>query len=100
MRLRVFTVDRHECMTKDNVKVTLDATVSFRVTNPLVAKYRAGRNLNKAIANLAISSIRSTIGTHTLDQILIERVSVGQEISKHVSKRLLAGFKIETVYLD
>ena len=68
MRLRVVSAHRVECITSDNVKLTLDGTVvSYRVTNPLVAKYKATGNLDRAIANLAVSSIRSTIGMCTLE---------------------------------
>ena len=37
LRLRVMSVGRNQTITKDNVKVNLDASVSFRVTNPIVS---------------------------------------------------------------
>ena len=37
LRLRVMSVGRNQTITKDNVKANLDASVSFRVTNPIVS---------------------------------------------------------------
>jgi len=40
---------RHPTMTKDNVKLDVDASVSYRVINPVIAHYVLGLNLNRAL---------------------------------------------------
>jgi len=30
-------------MTKDNVKLTIDSSIAFRITNPIIAHYVLGR---------------------------------------------------------
>ena len=74
LRLRVMNVGRHQTMTKDNVKADIDASVSFRVINPVVSQYVLGRNLNRALIELTVSSLRDTIGQYNLDSMLVERL--------------------------
>ena len=58
---------KHPTITKDQVKVDVDASLSYRVTNPVISYYVLGRNLNRALTELTISSLRDVIGTYNLD---------------------------------
>jgi hypothetical protein len=58
MRIRILNVGRNTTMTKDSVKVDIDASVAFRVINPIIAHYILGLNMNRAISELTVSSIR------------------------------------------
>lgn len=58
MRISVINVGRHVTMTKDNVKLTIDSSVAFRVTNPILAHYVLGNNMNRAIAESTTSALR------------------------------------------
>ena len=42
MRIRVLDVMKQLTMTKDNVRLTIDASVAFRVTNPVLSFYVIG----------------------------------------------------------
>jgi regulator of protease activity HflC (stomatin/prohibitin superfamily) len=42
MKLKIVNLGRHVTMTKDNVKLTIDASIAYRVTNPVVAYYILG----------------------------------------------------------
>ncbi len=42
MKIKVLNVGRHDTMTKDNVKITIDSSVAYRVTNPIIAFYVLG----------------------------------------------------------
>ena len=42
MRMRVGTVGRQIVMTKDNIQLTMEASVYYRVINPLKVKYLLG----------------------------------------------------------
>ena len=57
---------RHPTITKDNVNVTIDASLSFRITNPIISQYVLGRNLDRALTELTSSSLRDVIGEYNL----------------------------------
>lgn len=76
LRLKVMNVGRHPTQTKDNVKLDIDASVSYRVVNPIISHYVLGLNLNRALIELTISSLRDSIGQYTLDHVLIERIAL------------------------
>ena len=69
--LRVVTLDvpRQEMMTRDNVPVTVDAVVYFRVVNSDDAVVKV-ENYSKATYLLAQTTLRSAIGQHELDELL------------------------------
>jgi len=72
--LRVVTLDvpRQEMMTRDNVPVTVDAVVYFRVINPEDAIVKV-ENFSKATYLLAQTTLRSVVGQHELDELLSQR---------------------------
>jgi regulator of protease activity HflC (stomatin/prohibitin superfamily) len=41
----VLNVGRNITMTKDNVKLTIDSSIAFRITNPIVSHYVLGIKL-------------------------------------------------------
>ena len=74
LKLKVMNAGRHPAQTKDNVKVDIDASISYRITNPIIAHYILGFNLNRALIELTVSSLRDIIGQFTLDRVQIERI--------------------------
>jgi hypothetical protein len=42
MKISVLNVGRHVTMTKDNVKLTIESNIAFRVTNPVLSFYVIG----------------------------------------------------------
>jgi regulator of protease activity HflC (stomatin/prohibitin superfamily) len=62
MRIRVLGTGRNEVITKDNVKITIETSVAFRIINPIIAYYRLGHELNRAVVELVISSFRKILG--------------------------------------
>src|SRR5437762_10062159 len=69
--LRVITMDvpRQEMMTRDNVPVTVDAVLYFRVVSPNDAIVKV-ENFVRATALYAQTALRSVIGQHELDELL------------------------------
>ena len=84
MDLRVVTLDvpRQEMMTKDNVPVTVDAVVYFRVVNPEDAVVKVA-NFSRATFLVAQTTLRSILGQHELDELLIQRDRINQRL-QHV----------------
>ena len=63
MHLRVVTIDvaRQEVMTRDNVPMTIDAVVYFRVIDPAAAVVRV-ENYLKATSLISQTTLRSVLG--------------------------------------
>jgi len=87
MDLRVVTLDvpRQEMMTKDNVPVTVDAVVYFRVINPENAVVKV-ENYSKATFLVAQTTLRSVLGQHELDELLIQRDRINQQLQQVIDE--------------
>src|SRR6516225_5278600 len=87
MHLRVVTIDvaRQEVMTRDNVPMTIDAVVYFRVIDPAAAVVRV-ENYLKATSLISQTTLRSVLGQAELDEVLSQRDKINmtlQEIIDH-----------------
>ena len=87
MDLRVVTIDvaRQEVMTRDNVPVTVDAVVYFRVVDPEAAVVKV-ENYLKATSLISQTTLRSVLGQAELDELLSQRDKINltlQEIIDH-----------------
>ncbi len=85
--LRVVTLDipRQEMMTRDNVPVTVDAVVYFRVVNPEDAVVKV-ENFSKATYLLAQTTLRSVLGQHELDELLSQRDRINQQLQRVIDE--------------
>jgi regulator of protease activity HflC (stomatin/prohibitin superfamily) len=77
MDLRVVTIDvpKQEVMTRDNVPVTVDAVVYFRVVDPEAAVVKV-ENFLKATSLIAQTTLRSVLGQAELDELLSHREKI------------------------
>jgi regulator of protease activity HflC (stomatin/prohibitin superfamily) len=77
MDLRVVTIDvpKQEVMTRDNVPVTVDAVVYFRVVEPQAAVVKV-ENFLKATSLIAQTTLRSVLGQAELDELLSHREKI------------------------
>ena len=75
--LRVVTIDvaRQEVMTRDNVPVTVDAVVYFRVVDPISAVIKI-ENFLVATSLIAQTTLRSVVGQAELDDLLARREKI------------------------
>ncbi len=87
MDLRVVTLDvpRQEMMTRDNVPVTVDAVVYFRVVNPEDAVVKV-EFFSKATFLLAQTTLRSVLGQHELDELLSQRDRINQQLQQVIDE--------------
>ncbi|MBV8299858.1 MAG: slipin family protein [Candidatus Eremiobacteraeota bacterium] len=85
--LRVVTLDvpRQEMMTRDNVPVTVDAVVYFRVVNPEDAVTKV-EFFSKATFLLAQTTLRSVIGQHELDDLLSQRDRINEQAQQVIDE--------------
>jgi regulator of protease activity HflC (stomatin/prohibitin superfamily) len=99
MDLRVVTinVERQEVMTRDNVPVTVDAVVYFRVVDPQAAVVKV-ENFLKATSLIAQTTLRSVLGQSPLDDLLSQRDAINQTLQDIIDKQTEPwGVKVTTV---
>jgi regulator of protease activity HflC (stomatin/prohibitin superfamily) len=99
MDLRVVTisVEKQEVMTRDNVPVTVDAVVYFRVVDPQAAVVKV-ENFLKATSLIAQTTLRSVLGQAPLDDLLSQRESINQVLQDIIDKQTEPwGIKVTTV---
>src|ERR1051326_8220036 len=88
MDLRVVTisVEKQEVMTRDNVPVTVDAVVYFRVVDPVAAVVKV-ENFLKATSLLAQTSLRSVLGQAELDELRARRDKINQTLAEIIDRQ-------------
>ena len=75
LRTVSFDVPPQEILTKDSVTVAVDAVVYFKISNPMAAVCNVN-NPPKATKLLASTTLRNTLGTKTLSEILADREAI------------------------
>src|SRR5881397_2464230 len=70
MRERVINVQPQKVITKDNVSVTVDAVIYYRISDPVKATFEV-QNFGLAATTLAQTNLRNLIGDKTLDETLV-----------------------------
>jgi len=88
MDLRVITIDvnRQEVMTRDNVPVTVDAVVYFRVINSEAAVVRV-ENYLKATSLISQTTLRSVVGQAELDELLAQRDKINLHLQEIIDRQ-------------
>ncbi|HEY5895541.1 MAG TPA: SPFH domain-containing protein [Chthoniobacterales bacterium] len=86
--LRVVTIDvpRQEMMTRDNVPVTVDAVLYFRVVDPEAAIVKV-ENFLKATSLIAQTTLRSVVGQAELDDLLARREKINQTLQEIIDRQ-------------
>ncbi len=81
MDLRIVALDipPQDTITKDNVSVTVNAVVYFRVSDPAKAVVEI-EDYYFATSQLAQTTLRSVIGQSELDEILVEREQINRVV--------------------
>ena len=79
LRTRVGTLPKQPILTKDNVTVSIETVVYYRVVDSFKVAYKLGiqeRESMNFISEMAHSALRSVGGEHTLQDILENRAKI------------------------
>jgi len=103
LRIIALDVPSQDVITKDNVSVQINAVIYYRVVDPVNAVIQV-ENYNFATSQLAQTTLRSVCGARELDEILIHRAEINDQIQEILDEHTDAwGIKVTNVeikYID
>src|SRR5881296_2385795 len=79
MRERVINVEPQKVITKDNVSVTVDAVIYYRIIDPVKSTFEV-QNFAYAATTLAQTNLRNLIGDKMLDETLVARDTINANL--------------------
>ncbi|HNV96693.1 MAG TPA: slipin family protein [bacterium] len=99
IRVRVADVPNQKAITKDNVSVTINAVIYYKVNDPAKSVIEI-ENLDYAISQYAQTTMRNIAGGTTLDELLTNRDTIAERIREIVDKETDPwGVKVNNVEL-
>ncbi len=97
LRLEVMDVPTQDVISRDNVSVKVNAVVYFRIVDPERAIIQVAEPF-AATSQLAQTTLRSVLGQHDLDEMLMERDKLNHDIQAILDKQTDAwGIKVSNV---
>ncbi|XP_026671793.1 band 7 protein AGAP004871 isoform X1 [Ceratina calcarata] len=97
LRTRTYDVPPQEVLTKDSVTVSVDAVVYYRVNNATISITNV-ENAHHSTKLLAQTTLRNTMGTRPLHEILSERETISGNMQVALDEATDAwGIKVERV---
>jgi regulator of protease activity HflC (stomatin/prohibitin superfamily) len=82
-RIQTLDIPKQQVITKDNVPVSINAVLFFKVVAPDDAIIKV-QDYTYAVTNYAQATLRDVVGGVTLDELLAERQKIGDEIEQMV----------------
>jgi regulator of protease activity HflC (stomatin/prohibitin superfamily) len=83
MRTLTAAVEQQETITKDNVPIKINAVVWYRIIEPKDATLEV-KFVDNAVIQVALTTLRTGIGQHSLDEVLKEQEAVSQAIQQKI----------------
>ncbi|MBE9166080.1 SPFH/Band 7/PHB domain protein [Pleurocapsales cyanobacterium LEGE 06147] len=77
IREKVLDIPAQSCITRDNVSISVDAVVYWRIMDMYKAYYKV-ENLRDAIVNMVLTQIRAEMGKLELDQTFTARTEINE----------------------
>ena len=88
IREKAVDVPSQEAMTKDNISCTVNAVLYYRIKEDQVEKSVLNvRNLDYAMAQFALTTMRNIIGQFELDELLSKREEAALKIKEIVDEK-------------
>lgn len=84
IKLQITDVPRQYVTTKDNVVINIDSVVYWRVIDPFIAKFHVA-NINSSLMQRTLSTLRDSIGSHTLQEVIENREEIARSIKELIT---------------
>lgn len=99
MKTQIIDLSKQSILTKDNISITLDASVYYKIVDSKRAQYRV-KNVQEAVQYLTFSTLRNTCGQHVLQDLLEKRLEVTASIQRNIEEHVDEwGVKIEQIFI-
>jgi regulator of protease activity HflC (stomatin/prohibitin superfamily) len=85
MRVSTNDIPKQQVITKDNVPVSINGVVYFKVVDAQTAVIKV-QNYLYAVSQYAQAALRDVVGGMSFDELLAEREKIGDEIEKVIEK--------------
>jgi regulator of protease activity HflC (stomatin/prohibitin superfamily) len=85
LRVRTLDIPAQEAITRDNVTVKVNAVAFYRVIDPSDAIVQV-EDFNRAMWQIAQTSLRSVLGQSDLDELLIHRDQINQKLQQIIDE--------------
>jgi len=85
IRIKTLDIAKQDIITKDNIPVTADTSVFYKVINPEYATTKI-ENYMRAVFNYTQGALRDVIGGMELDEVLTQRERISQVIRNVVDE--------------
>jgi regulator of protease activity HflC (stomatin/prohibitin superfamily) len=85
MRISTHDIPEQQVITKDNVPVSINGVVYFKVDDAQTAVIKV-QNYTYAVSQYAQAALRDVVGGMTLDDLLTERQQIGEKIEEIIQK--------------
>jgi len=97
IRIRTTEIRAEEALTRDTVSIAMDAIVFWRVVDAQRAATEI-EHYRLAVERVAQTSLRETIGSHDLTQLLSDRKTADEELRETISRKtVIWGVEITSV---
>src|SRR5262245_27483490 len=83
LRITTAAVEEQETITKDNVPIKVNAVVWYRIVDPRSATIDV-KFIDVAVVQVALTTLRTGIGQHSLDEVLKEQEAVAGAIQRTI----------------
>ncbi|MEA2810782.1 MAG: hypothetical protein QOJ17_4923, partial [Rhodospirillaceae bacterium] len=99
LRTVTAAVEQQEGITRDNVPIKVDTVVWYRIVNPELAVMEV-RAIANAVEQVALTTLRTVLGQHTLDDILKAQDTISELMQKAIDAVTEPwGVKVERVQM-
>ena len=99
IRTKAVDVPEQDAITKDNVSIRINAVIYYKVFDAAKAIIAVER-FQYAVSQLAQTTMRNVVGAVSLDELLVERDKISEEICKIIDEATDPwGIKVENVEL-
>lgn len=100
MRISTHDIPEQQVITKDNVPVSINGVVYFKVEDAQTAVIKV-QNYTYAISQYAQAALRDVVGGMTLDDLLAERQKIGDEIEEIIQREAKSwGLQVTAIKLQ